>query len=91
MEVRSAMLFSFKSGDAVLVIIDEDYQINTVSGDVNTLRYLAADAELPNFKWRHNTGDPALRTVESEGCTYHGRVSGDRSIEYLFAHRKKTA
>lgn len=85
------MLHSFQSGGAVLVIVDEDYHINTLSGDVNTLRFLVGNSDLPNFAWRHNTNDPGLCTVETENGRYNGRISGGRAMEYIRQHEKKAA
>lgn len=90
-EVKSAMLHSFEGGKAVLIVVDEDYQIDTVSGDVNTLRYLVSETDLPNFVWRHNTNDPGIRTVDTDGNSYLGRRAGWNAMKALNLSGKKKA
>ena len=89
MAVKSAMLHSFEGGKAVLIVVDEDYRIDTVSGDANSLRMLAGDADLPGFVWRHNTGDPGIRTVDVKNGKYLGRVAGGQVVSALFPRKKK--
>jgi hypothetical protein len=90
-EVKSALLQSFQGGEAVLVIVDEDYELHTITADVNTLCLILEGADLPGLRWRHSTKDPAIRVVERRGGEYRHRAQGGDALGLIEEYRKRKA
>lgn len=72
MQVKSAVLSSSyeSNGWAVLTLVDEDYEIHTISGHIESLRLILQDIELPNFEWRHASDGGVWKSGEAG---YQGR------------------
>jgi hypothetical protein len=88
MEVKSAMLRTWHDEKGVLTLVDEHYEIHSISGSVEVMRLLLQDVELPNFKWVHSSDG---RAYYAEGHEYKGRYDGSFSLKVLDQYRKEKA
>lgn len=87
MEVKSSLLHSRKDGSAVLILVDENYEIHQLSGELETMRLLLQDVDLPNFIWRH-ASDSGVYQAGTAG--YEGRYGGN-GLALIDQYRKKKA
>ncbi len=85
-EVKNAVLFTNDSGFAQLNLVDENYEIHSLTGPVETLRIILQGVELPNYTWRHSSDG---RTYHAEGPRYKGRYGG-RGMALIDQYRKKS-
>ena len=72
-EIKSAVLHEKFGEHSTLIIVDEDYNIHTLTADDEVFHFLLQDVELPNFKHRRASGD---RVYEANNHEYKGYYGG---------------
>ena len=85
-EIKRAVLYTNDQGFSQLNLVDEDYEIHSVTGAVETLRLILQDVDLPNYTWRHSSDG---RSYYADGPKYKGRYTG-RGMSLIDQYRKKS-
>ena len=85
-EIKSAMLREWRNGFSCLIVVDEDYDIHTVSAESETMSVFLEGVELPNFKWLRSSDD---YVYFAKGHQFNGYYNPEDAFELLKPYYKK--
>lgn len=85
-EIKGAVLHEKFGQHSTLIVVDEDYNIHTLTGEDATFHFMLQDVELPNFSHRRVSSSGTYEANRRGYCGYYG---GGYAIELIGEYRER--
>ena len=86
-EIKSAVLHEKFGEHSTLIVVDEDYNIHTLTGDDATFHFLLEGVELPNFIHRRGSADHLWYEVNRH--EYRGYYHAEEALNLIRGERER--